>query len=363
MDMSLRDWLVIIGIVVIIGVLADGYRRMRLARKRASELSFGLEDVKGNEDEFGSELPNGGARKSEGRPQKLETVKNWVRSEESPHLPVRERIEPEISSLESEIVAPARPVAPVQMQPVEAPEVQKKSEPLPVLTKVDGVSEDLSAGSGAEVEEPARKVEKTAPRTQEQTPVQESFTLTPEFVEEPRVVVPTHVSTSKPARAEKSHRPANQEKLADRPAASEILVINLLAKGGERFDGARLLQSLLASGMRYGDMSIFHRYANKDGTGQILFSMANGVEPGTFDIGKLESTETPAVSIFMGLPGPREPLKSFMLMEETVRQLALDLGGELKDEHFSVLTQQTLEHYRQRIRDFERKQLTLKMHD
>ncbi|WP_257280542.1 MULTISPECIES: cell division protein ZipA [unclassified Endozoicomonas] len=356
--MSLRDWLVVIGIVVIIGVLADGYRRMRLARKRASELSFGLEDVKGNEDEFGSELPNGGARRSEAPPQKLETVKNWVRSEESTHVSVRERIEPEISSLGSEIMAPARPVqeTPAEKPSVEAPEVQEKSEPLPVLTQVDEVPEVPSVEPGSRVKEPVSGVEEPAP-------VQESFTFKSEFVEEPQAAVPPTFAKTKPARTEKSHRSVNQEKLADRPAASEILVINLLAKGGENFDGARLLQSLMASGMRYGDMSIFHRYANKDGTGQILFSMANGVEPGTFDIGKLESTDTPAVSVFMGLPGPREPLKAFMLMEETVRQLALDLGGELKDEHFSVLTQQTLEHYRQRIRDFERKQLTQKLAD
>ncbi|WBA80376.1 cell division protein ZipA C-terminal FtsZ-binding domain-containing protein [Endozoicomonas sp. GU-1] len=44
-------------------------------------------------------------------------------------------------------------------------------------------------------------------------------------------------------------------------------------------------------------------------------------------------------------------------MEETARRLALDLGGELKDEQFSVMTQQTLEHCRQRIREYERKQL------
>lgn len=132
--MSLRDWLIVIGIVTITGVLADGYRRARLARKRSSELSFGLEDVKGNEDEFGSELPNGGARKSEGSPEKLETVKNWVRSEESAHVPVRERIEPEISDLESEIVAPARPLQETRVPSAEPPEVQETTEPLPVLT-------------------------------------------------------------------------------------------------------------------------------------------------------------------------------------------------------------------------------------
>ncbi|KEQ17336.1 cell division protein ZipA [Endozoicomonas numazuensis] len=357
--MSLRDWLVIIGIVVIIGVLADGYRRMRLARKRASELSFGLEDVKGNEDSFGSELPNGGARKSGGATQKLETMKNWVRSEEPVHVPVRDRIEPEFSSLESEAAPAVRPAKeiPERKPPVDMPEIQPEPEPVPVLTQVDEASEVLSS-------EPRTRMKEPKVREEEQAIVQESFSIKKtEVVEELPAAAPPPVAEAKPARAEKSHRPVNQEKLADRPAASEILVINLLAKSGESFDGARLLQSLLASGMRYGDMSIFHRYANMDGTGQILFSMANGVEPGTFDIAKLESTETPAVTVFMGLPGPREPLKAFMLMEETVRQLALDLGGELKDEHFSVLTQQTLEHYRQRIRDFERKQLTQKLAD
>ncbi|WP_062270517.1 cell division protein ZipA [Endozoicomonas arenosclerae] len=362
--MSLREWLVVIGIVVIIGVLADGYRRMRLARKRASELSFGLEDVKGNENDFGSELPNGGARKQGGHTQKLETVKNWVRSSEEPaHTPVRDRIEPEISSLESEAMQ-REPVAkaPERTQDFDIPETCNEPEPVPVLTQVDEAPEPLTT-------EP-RTVVKEHIRVEEPEPAQEPRVARAEMMEEPERVAPPVVeppkaesrAEPKPARVEKS-RPANQEKLADRPAASEILVINLLAKGGESFDGSRLLQSLLSSGMRYGDMSIFHRYAHKDGTGQILFSMANGVEPGTFDIGKLESTETPAVTIFMGLPGPREPLKAFMLMEETVRQLALDLGGELKDEHFSVLTQQTLEHYRQRIRDFERKQLTQKLAD
>ena len=59
----------------------------------------------------------------------------------------------------------------------------------------------------------------------------------------------------------------------------------------------------------------------------------------------------------MGLPGPDEPVKAFTQMVETAKQLALDLGGELKDEQFSVMTQQTIEHSRQRIIDYERKQL------
>ena len=58
--MSLREWLILIGVLIIIAVLADGYRRMRLAKKRSSEISFGLEEIKGYDDDFSSELPNGG---------------------------------------------------------------------------------------------------------------------------------------------------------------------------------------------------------------------------------------------------------------------------------------------------------------
>jgi cell division protein ZipA len=34
-----------------------------------------------------------------------------------------------------------------------------------------------------------------------------------------------------------------------------------------------------------------------------------------------------------------------------------ELDGELKDDHRNVMTAQTIEHYRQRIRDFELRQL------
>ena len=63
--MNLRDWLIIIGVVIIIGILLDGYRRMRLAKKDALKMSL---DMGGNfdntplDDDFNPELPSGGAR-------------------------------------------------------------------------------------------------------------------------------------------------------------------------------------------------------------------------------------------------------------------------------------------------------------
>ena len=45
------------------------------------------------------------------------------------------------------------------------------------------------------------------------------------------------------------------------------------------------------------------------------------------------------------------------LMLEVAQQIRGALDGELKDDHRSVMTAQTIEHYRQRIRDFELRQL------
>ena len=140
----------------------------------------------------------------------------------------------------------------------------------------------------------------------------------------------------------------------------EVLVINVISRDEGGFNGPALLQNILESGLRFGEMDIFHRHESMAGNGEVLFSMANGVKPGTFDLDDFELFYTPAVSFFLGLPGPRHPKQAFDVMVAAARKLAHELGGELKDDQRSVLTAQTIEHYRQRIVEFERRQLTQK---
>jgi cell division protein ZipA len=137
----------------------------------------------------------------------------------------------------------------------------------------------------------------------------------------------------------------------------EVLIINIMAPKGEMFNGADLLDIVLRCGLRYGSMDIFHRYSDTKGDGALLFSMANMVRPGTFDLDAMDEFTTPGVSIFMTLPIDADSMQSFDLMAETAQAIAQTLGGELKDEQRSAMTKQTLEHSRQRIRDFERKKL------
>lgn len=138
---------------------------------------------------------------------------------------------------------------------------------------------------------------------------------------------------------------------------SEVLVINVAAKPDREFYGVDLLQALLATGLRFGDMSIFHRHFDQDPSSPVLFSVANMVNPGTFDLNQINDFATRGVCFFMTLPNVANSMQAFDRMLDAAQQLRIALDGDLKDDNRSVMTAQTIEHYRQRVRDFDLRQL------
>ena len=64
----------------------------------------------------------------------------------------------------------------------------------------------------------------------------------------------------------------------------EIIVIHVRSNDPDGFNGSDLLQVLIACDMRYGDRDILHRHENAGGNGCLQFSLANMIEPGTFNI-------------------------------------------------------------------------------
>jgi cell division protein ZipA len=145
---------------------------------------------------------------------------------------------------------------------------------------------------------------------------------------------------------------------AGEPAVQELIVINVLAARGQRFEGPALVEALRARGLRYGEMNIFHRV--EPVTRAVRYSVASVMEPGTFDMAEIDEFRSPGVCFFLQLPGPEQPLETFEDMLAAARDLALQLGGELKDEQRSVMTGQTVEHYRQRIADFCRRAMSMR---
>ncbi len=138
----------------------------------------------------------------------------------------------------------------------------------------------------------------------------------------------------------------------------EVFVINVLARNGGSFNGADLFEVFMRNTLKFRDMNIFHRLDPVSGA--VRFSVANAVEPGIFDLSDMASLETPGVSLFFRLPGPEQPGAVLDDMLRVARDIGKSLGGDLKDENMSVLTGQTLSHFKQRMVEFSRKRMSMR---
>ncbi|MCE2573705.1 cell division protein ZipA [Motilimonas eburnea] len=154
-----------------------------------------------------------------------------------------------------------------------------------------------------------------------------------------------------------SHQQADNAQQQTSPAADpqEVFVLNVMSSEGQLFAGAELLPTLLNLGFKFGEMDIFHRHLSPTGNGPVLFSMANMVKPGTFDVDHMEQFETHGVSLFMALPCAGDPSNNFALMLHAAEMLASELNGAVFDATRQPLTRQKVNEYKQRINDFERK--------
>ncbi|ALI05698.1 MULTISPECIES: cell division protein ZipA [Pseudomonas] len=280
MEIGLREWLIVIGIIVIAGILFDGWRRMRGGK---GKLKFRLDRSLSNlpDEDDSAELL--------GPPRVLDTHK-----------------EPQLDE------------------------------------------HDLPSMS-APVREPRESGSKRGKRNSE--PSQGDLNLNLDLDGGPSF-------SSRDGDFPDETRTPSADK--DQAQAEEVLVISVICRDPAGFKGPALLQNILESGLRFGEMDIFHRHESMAGNGEVLFSMANAVKPGVFDLDDIDHFSTPAVSFFLGLPGPRHPKQAFDVMVAAARKLSQELNGELKDDQRSVLTAQTIEHYRQRIVEFERRALTQK---
>ena len=156
--------------------------------------------------------------------------------------------------------------------------------------------------------------------------------------------------------------PAQQEHSARAAAAapdfSEVLVLNVVARPDREISGVEMLQVLLANQLRFGDMAIFHRHLGADAGSPVLFSVANLVNPGTFDLNRISEFSTRGLCFFMTLPSAAShSMQAFDQMLDAAQKVRMALDADLKDDNRSVMTAQTIEHYRQRVRDFDLRQL------
>ena len=291
MDFDLRQWLLILGPIFIIGVLLHGYFRMRSGQndiKMKLDRSFlsrqGEDHVVDDLSLFKAELPNGGARLLDSKASAVISASDVPLLTDSVELP-------SISATSS----------------VDLP----KTDSLPAST--------------------------------------------PEPIPEPEKSAIDHSVDEVPAKAPPARKaPKIEEDQSDEETAAPIrkpemfVVIYVLALD-EPFLGQGLVEVMLDSGMTFGEMDIFHQL---DDRGAQLFSLASAVEPGTFDLSSLDQFSTPGISLFMRVHELAAPLQVLDSMLSVANRVAQELNGEVRDETRSVMTPQTIEHCRQSLTEF-----------
>lgn len=311
MDLTIRDWMVIVGVLLILVVLLDAWRRIRNERRSPVRVKLASSDTGAAavDDDIATlrELPNGGARVVDRRDLLDATAQNKVdKAEQAAVAAQAARAERTARAAASSAVPPSAPQEPA------APE-----SPLAVE------DDDLVTGLNTRDE-------------------------------------PENLDWLDALEAEERLRPAPD--LAEpgrlpRDVDPEVFMLNVVARKPEGFRGDDILHILLACDLRFGDMSFFHRHEFEAGRGAIQFSVANMMQPGVFDIDNMSDFTTPGLVFFVTLPGPDDMMKSFDYMLETAQAVARNLDGDVLDETRSALTRQTMEHSRQQIRDLERRLL------
>ena len=133
----------------------------------------------------------------------------------------------------------------------------------------------------------------------------------------------------------------------------EVIVLNVHCAGNEPFVGTKLFDSMQQNGLLYGEMDIFHRHADMSGTGKVLFSVANMMQPGTLKHDDPAEFTTKGISFFMTLPCFGDPAQNFKLMLKTAQQIADDLSGNVLDDSRNMMTPDRLDAYRKQIQDFK----------
>lgn len=137
---------------------------------------------------------------------------------------------------------------------------------------------------------------------------------------------------------------------AEQPAEEKILILHVVAPQEKPFLGVQIQTAFQEVGLEHGAMSIYHRMHTPNHQPEILFSVANMVQPGTFDPEQMNEFKTPGVSFFLRLPGPDEPVQAFERMLDCAERLAQRLGGQVLDASRSAMTRQGREHACEEIR-------------
>lgn len=148
--------------------------------------------------------------------------------------------------------------------------------------------------------------------------------------------------------AQNSMQPAAES--APQAVEPKMITLYVVAPENQAFNGEFVVQSLEALGLQYGEYQIFHRHQLMgNSSSPVIFSVANMMQPGIFDLNKLQQFSTIGLVLFMHLPSEGNDIVNLKLLLKTAENLAQSLGGFVLNEQRELFDENARRAYLSRV--------------
>ncbi len=253
-------------------------------------------------------------------------------------LPVAEQPENRIEPVLSETKQPEEAAPPASAQD-ETPVA-----PSSIATVEDHTPETEPAKADAVDQEPDVAVKKSASEK-----VEPELSLNPEL-ETAQISDFDGDSSILDVHLHEQQRQDDESALAN---AQYIIALNVYPNPRRALSGDKTLKVLMKYGLRYGEMSCFHRYLETNEPSPLMFSVLRITDegPAGFDLETLSTEQVQGLAFFLALPNPHAQT-GFDMMASIAGLIAREIEGKVYDENNLEFTPQLKEHWRHQVIDY-----------
>ncbi|MBJ9424432.1 cell division protein ZipA C-terminal FtsZ-binding domain-containing protein [Acinetobacter seifertii] len=271
---------------------------------------------------------------------------------------VAERVEPTLSE----------PVQPEEKETKEVEQVQIDQTPAPVVnTPVEEVKAEETTVSPTASENSSVELTDIVSAEPEATSSPEQKVAEDQPKTEPELSLNPNIETAEIAEFEGESNILDvhlheQQRYDDESAlavAEQIIALNVYPNPRRALSGDKALKVLLKYGLRYGEMSCFHRYENTDEPSALMFSVLRMTDngPAGFDLETLSAEQVQGLAFFLALPNSKA-VTGFDMMTSIAGLIAREIDGKVYDENNLEFTPQLKEHWRHHVIDYRPAQAT-----
>lgn len=267
-----------------------------------------------------------------------------------------ERVEPSLNT-EAIVVEPvAEQVAEatsVETKTTEIEQTAKADEAVEAVAEVEAAQKDETVAAEAETTIVSENVEAT--EKAEESKAETELSLNPN-IETVAIEEFDGESNILDVHLHEQQRYDDESALA---TAEQIIALNVYPNPRRALSGDKALKVLLKYGLRFGEMSCFHRYENTDEPSALMFSVLRMTDngPAGFDLETLSGEQVQGLAFFLALPNSKA-VTGYDMMTSIAGLIAREVDGKVYDENNLEFTPQLKEHWRHHVIDYRPNQAT-----